>query len=73
MLRIQEVVTCLHDVLSEDFDGRALSVEVVVETVDLGIGMVAVYQIEGDAVICTISGGNVDAPMFIRALQSDGG
>ena len=30
-------------------------------------------QIEGDAVICTISGGNVDAPMFIRALQSDGG
>lgn len=30
-------------------------------------------RIEGDAVICTISGGNVDAPIFIRALQSDGG
>ncbi|MEM7596075.1 MAG: threonine/serine dehydratase [Pseudomonadota bacterium] len=26
-------------------------------------------EIEGDAVICTISGGNVDAPMFARALQ----
>ena len=27
-------------------------------------------QIEGDAVICTISGGNVDADMFQRALQA---
>ena len=27
-------------------------------------------EIEGDAVICTISGGNVDAAMFIRALQT---
>ncbi|MEL7254362.1 MAG: threonine/serine dehydratase [Pseudomonadota bacterium] len=26
-------------------------------------------EIEGDAVICTISGGNVDAPMFARALK----
>ncbi|MEO0783450.1 MAG: threonine/serine dehydratase [Pseudomonadota bacterium] len=26
-------------------------------------------EIEGDAVICTISGGNVDAPMFARALE----
>src|SRR6056297_397109 len=27
-------------------------------------------EITGDAVICTISGGNVDAAMFIRALQT---
>ncbi|MEL7012795.1 MAG: threonine/serine dehydratase [Pseudomonadota bacterium] len=26
-------------------------------------------EIEGDAVVCTISGGNVDAPMFARALE----
>ncbi|MEM7732778.1 MAG: threonine/serine dehydratase [Pseudomonadota bacterium] len=26
-------------------------------------------EIEGDAVICTISGGNVDAPLFARALK----
>ena len=29
-------------------------------------------QIEGDDVIVTVSGGNVDAPMFIRALQTLG-
>lgn len=28
-------------------------------------------EIEGDTVICTISGGNVDAPMFARALNQD--
>ena len=30
-------------------------------------------QIEGDAVICTISGGNVDAGMFRTALERFGG
>lgn len=30
-------------------------------------------KIEGDAVICTASGGNVDAPMFQRALAEYGG
>ncbi|MEO0751197.1 MAG: threonine/serine dehydratase, partial [Pseudomonadota bacterium] len=28
-------------------------------------------EIEADIVICTISGGNVDAPMFARALAQD--
>ena len=27
-------------------------------------------QVEGDAVICTVSGGNADAPMFARALAT---
>ncbi len=27
-------------------------------------------QIEGDAVICTVSGGNVDPAMFARALET---
>ena len=27
-------------------------------------------EIEGDAVICTVSGGNVDPAMFARALET---
>ena len=38
--------------------------------VGLAAALYRADQIEGDAVICTISGGNVDAPMFARALDT---
>lgn len=38
--------------------------------VALAAALYRAEQIEGDAVICTISGGNVDAAMFARALET---
>lgn len=64
-------------VISEDEALRAMAVifqrlKLVAEPGGAAAVAAALFhadEIEGDAVICTISGGNVDAPMFARALQ----
>ena len=56
--------------------GVAINPDVIRAQMEGGIGYAlaaALYradQIEGDAVVCTISGGNVDAAMFARALET---
>lgn len=65
-------------VITEDEALRAMKIawdrlKVVAEPGGAAALAAALYrkdQIEGDAVICTISGGNVDAEMFQRALSS---
>ena len=67
-------------VISEDEALQAMAhafnrLKIVAEpggAVALAAALFRADQIEGDDVIVTVSGGNVDAPMFIRALQTLG-